>query len=200
MRAYQTRSSVAIQVGDSLQALAARHLGDVNLWVDLATFNGLAWPYFDFSGPGYTAGVPSVGGRVLGQGDVLLIPGPQEDPGILASDPIGSDVRPDGFRGLFSGLDNLREALLRRLRTPMGYLPHHPEYGSHLWDYVGRAVDASLLLKLRLEVAETLRQDPRIRKVNHVAVYMDGDAIYVDADAETIAGDLSLGEWIRRAA
>lgn len=185
--------TATVQPGDTLQAIAAREFGDAGRWKELADLNGLTYPYLDFSGP---AGTPSTqftgaGRKVLGQGDTLSLPNAA---GVIApSDPVGTDLTEEGLKGtLVAGVDNLRGALLRRLRTPRGYMPHHPEYGSDLPNFVGRPMTPSLVLSIRAEVDRVLRADPRVITVQSVGISVDGDAIRVEAAASSVLGPVSL--------
>lgn len=183
----------AIQQGDTLQAIAAREFGDAGRWKELADLNGLTYPYLDFSGPNGTPGTQFLGAgrKVLGQGDSLGLPNAAG--AIAPADPIGTDLTEEGLKGtLVAGVDNLQVALLRRLRTPRGYMPHHPEYGSDLPSFVGRPLTPSLVLSIRAEVDRALREDPRVITVQSVGIAVEGDGIRVEAAASSVLGPVSL--------
>lgn len=193
-----SRSAViTIQHGDTLQALAARGLGDWSRWRELAELNGLRWPYLDTSGSEGSPEAPEEG-VVLRVGDRLRLPIP-EGPS-LPINPLGRDLMEEGSAvPLAWGLTNLQAALLRRLRTPLGHLPHHPEYGSRLRSFLGQPLSLSLVLDLRVEVHRVLSLDPRVSKVERVAVDVQDAALWVSATCETELGDLALLEQFTRA-
>ena len=222
--AYSPSRPLAVPVmqGDNLQSIAARTLGDPTQWPVLVALNNLIYPYLDFSGPGGSAdpalqgsgvavstnpsdplflpaGAPlGLGGRVFGVGDILVLPlagGSQTPP-----DPIGWDTNEDGSMVVMQGRANLVAALLRRLRTPAGWLPYHQDYGAGLGNYVGGTLDVSSILALRRDVANSLQADPRVIKVLSVAATVSGDAIFVSAEVQTplgplqVAGNLNPGQ------
>lgn len=181
-------SSAPVRPGDSAQAMALRVYGDASRWQDLVALNGLDYPFFDFSGPNYTADPAhaAAGRKVLGAGDAVNLPLVQgmERP----ADPIGWDRNEAGPLALVVGKANLSAALLRRLRTPGGWLPYHPEYGAGLNRHLGRTLALSGVLELRRDVATALRMDPRVLRVTSVKARVDADAIYVDSEVETPLG------------
>lgn len=130
-------------------------------------------------------------GQIALPGDVLVLPWAQGlSPHV---DPIGLDLDPDGkLHCLIGGAENLRNAILRRLRTRRGYLPHHPEYGSRLWEYLGHPLDADETLDVRDEVLVVLRQDPRVTGVLRLDVTADVDSIGVDAQVQTVYGAVDV--------
>lgn len=192
-----TPVSAPVQPGDTLQSLAVLQFGDASRWKELADLNNLAYPYFDFSGPNGTPSIESInaatiiGKRVLGQGDTLKLPNSVGE--VSPDDPIGTDMADAGKPHiLVAGVDNLRAALLRRLRTPKGWLPHHPDYGSALPAFVGEPLTPALVVALRAEVDRVLREDPRVLSVQQVGVSVDFDAIYIEASATSCLGPVSL--------
>lgn len=191
-------STVSVQPGDTIQSLAARALGDASAWPTLVQLNGLVWPYLDFSGPG---GIPdasfTAGGRkVLGAGGTLKLPNAQG--AVAPQDPIGTDMDDAGtLHVLVRGADNLRAALLRRLRTPKGYLPHHPEYGSALVAYLGQPLTPGLVMAIRAEVVRTLQADPRVISVQSPQVQVDTDAIRVDTTCTTVLGPVPVNALVQ---
>src|SRR6266852_3432830 len=74
--------------------------------------------------------------------------------------------------GIVSGLDNLGQAILMRLLTPKGELAAlaHPEYGSRLNELIGSGNTATTRNLAKLYILESLKLEPRIRKVVHVVV------------------------------
>ena len=127
-------------------------------------------------------------GTVLSAGDSFEVLEGVEPLG----DPVGLDIHPVLPGVLVGGLENMRESLLRRLRTPVGYLPHRPEYGSAIPGMVGQPLDLDLIVSIRDEAARVLLADPRVVRVSDLKVDLMDDAIFVDASVETEAGFLSV--------
>jgi phage baseplate assembly protein W len=74
--------------------------------------------------------------------------------------------------GVVGGRDNLGQAVLLRLLTPLGELAAlgHPDYGSRLHTLIGdRNTDTRRAL-VRLYILESLAREPRIAEVVEVAV------------------------------
>ena len=185
-------ASAPVQPGDTIQGVAQRILGDAGRWVELAELNNLDYPFFDFSG-GNGAADPAyaqAGLRVLGSGDVLTLPlvGGMERP----ADPIGWDRDEGGSLALMVGRDNLSAALLRRLRTPEGWIVYHPEYGAGLHRRVGAPLTVATILELRRDITLALLRDPRVLKVLSVSAVVNADAVIVSAEVETPLGFLQV--------
>jgi phage baseplate assembly protein W len=62
------------------------------------------------------------------------------------------------------GIDNLRQALINRLLTRRGELTAlgHPEYGSRLYELIGRPNSATQRNLAKLYVLEALAREPRV--------------------------------------
>lgn len=73
---------------------------------------------------------------------------------------------------LNTGPDNLAQAVIIRLLTPRGELADlgHPEYGSRLFELVGRVNTETTRNLARLYILESLRREPRIDAVTDLAV------------------------------
>lgn len=73
---------------------------------------------------------------------------------------------------ILSGRDNLRQAIMMRLLTPMGELAGlgHPSYGSRLQDLVGRLNTDTTRNLARLYILESLQQEARVEKVSKISV------------------------------
>lgn len=71
-----------------------------------------------------------------------------------------------------SGRDNLRQAIMMRLLTPIGELADlgHPTYGSRLPDLVGRLNNETGRNLVRLYIMESLQQEARVAKVEKIVV------------------------------
>jgi phage baseplate assembly protein W len=82
--------------------------------------------------------------------------------------------RPDRLSdfGVVSGRDNLGQAILMRLLTPRGELSAlaHPEYGSRLHELIGSRNVATSQNLAKLFILESLKLEPRIRKVVSLTV------------------------------
>lgn len=71
-----------------------------------------------------------------------------------------------------NGGDNLRQAIMMRLLTPVGELAGlgHPFYGSRLPDLVGRRNTETTRNLVRLYILESLKQEARVEKVYKISV------------------------------
>ncbi len=74
--------------------------------------------------------------------------------------------------GTISGLDNLGQAIMMRLLTPKGELAAlaHPEYGSRLYELIGRQNTATTRNLAKLYILDSLQLEPRIQKVTSLVV------------------------------
>jgi phage baseplate assembly protein W len=76
-----------------------------------------------------------------------------------------------------SGRQNLAQALILRLLTPLGSLAHlaHPEYGSRLTELIGQLNDATTRNRARLYTLEALAREPRVREPANLTVETSPD-------------------------
>jgi phage baseplate assembly protein W len=193
---------VPTRLGDTLQAIAAREMGDASKWVEIAALNGLAPPYVVDSllavqAEGFT---PTGGlGRVHLAGTRIRIPSAMPRGGV--SDPedvYGTDIElprdgrlaagPDGDLALVRDVPNLTQALRIRLETRVGELIRHADYGDPIFELLGGKGN-SVTDQLGAAYAEqTLRKDPRVADVQDATAEIAGDAMTVTAEAVAIAG------------
>lgn len=74
--------------------------------------------------------------------------------------------------GTVTGRDNLAQAIITRLLTPMGELAllGHPEYGSRLHELIGERNTETRRSLVKLYILESLKKEPRIGRVIDVSV------------------------------
>ena len=87
--------------------------------------------------------------------------------------------RSSGDRERISGLDNLKEALFRRLITVPGSLVHRPEYGVGLKLWINALSSLSKKRELAVKIEEQFRRDPRVDKVTGIAIQSDDARPYL---------------------
>ncbi len=70
------------------------------------------------------------------------------------------------------GRDNLIQAVIIRLLTPLGELSAlgHPDFGSRLHELVGRVNTETTRNLIRLRILESLQREPRIQEIVEVTV------------------------------
>lgn len=73
---------------------------------------------------------------------------------------------------LWSGADNLRQALLLRFLTPVGEMAElgHPSYGSRLYELIGQLNNQATRNLAKLYVMQSLAAEPRVEEVLSVTV------------------------------
>lgn len=180
--------------GDTLQAIAARELGDAAAWHDLATLNNLRPPYL-------TDDPERVGPGVLATGSEIMVPAPPPRASGVAADAandvfgtdialVGGRLVGDGKGGLqiARGTANLRQAIRHRIDTRPGELLFHPAYGCEVHRLVGERADEVTNRLAAYFVDRALRQDPRIARTEGTTATVAGDAVRVEATAVTVDG------------
>lgn len=80
---------------------------------------------------------------------------------------------------LAGGVDNLVASLSRRITTRKGSYLLHPEYGSNLHFYLGKAIFPGIEKALEMEVREAIFQDVRVKDVTGVSITFKGDTILI---------------------
>ena len=180
---------IQVKIGDTIQQLAARELGDVQRWRELVQINGLRPPYI----------VPSINEadkepNSLLWGEFIAVPsigdtGPLTGAGVYGVDPWCVQgqliANEDGDLALAGGTDNLGQALQHRISTPFrSYLPH-PDYGCEVHTLLGvRNRPAAALLGAGFARRATLR-DPRIEEAR-AGAHVLGDRLYIMVTANPV--------------
>ena len=173
-----------VKEGIDIYRIALDTYGDATRWREIVDYNNLTHPYITED--------------MIGS--VILIPFETDG---LSPKPVATETWLDllcgedidiehedlstqsGDAGSMIGLDNMRQAMIHRLVTYRGELPHHPEYGSLLEDMVGRT-EPYLDKKIRLNIIETLNQDDRLETVNIRNLQHTGQSVTCDCDVTLI--------------
>lgn len=194
-----------IQQGDTLQSIAQATLGDLTQWYSLASFNGLKFPYIvepefkDIKREQLSAGdlllIPieesyaqvedakSIADRnqvaeyVFGR-DLSLITDLDTAKYRAGSDEIvGFDSDGRGSINTVKGYDNIVQSTLMRLNTPIGSLPLHPEYGSHVYEFLGNLNSSIELEVLKSWIEKAIKGDSRISDATVTSYYSEADKV-----------------------
>lgn len=107
---------------------------------------------------------------------------------------------------LVQGVENVKQATLVRLMTPIGSLILHPEYGSNLHNLFGKTTSEQMKI-IDIEITSTVLKDTRIKECELVDHYIEYDT-YVGSFKATLeslqeefefvlSGDSSSGIIIR---
>lgn len=162
---------------DTLPMISQRELGDANRWVEIASLNSMEYPFISTT--------PSEG--VKSPGDVILLPDSSHTNIIETVDlvsALGSDIYLDlgsegtgefntdisGDLSIVQGEECLVQDLSHRLRTPIGTLPHHPDYGSMFSTLIGSKKDTNWREKCLVELSRVVRSDPRVTDISDIRI------------------------------
>ena len=180
-----------IRHGDTLQAIAARELGDASLWTDLITYNELRPPFI-------TDDPAMAGHGVLLSGALIRLPAPAPTVSSVTSadEVFGVDIMlsggqlttKDGDLGLASGNDNLHQALKHRIDTDRGELLFHQEYGSLVRSLVGTVNGPTAALLAGEYAKSAVLADDRIQQVTKTTAEVIGETINISVEAQPIVG------------
>lgn len=160
-----------LRVDETLIDVAARALGNFELWPQIATLNGLK--------PPYVGAVASPGVAAFGTQLILPTPGtqisaigtlPNYNTNFLGNDlyigPINGSMPPwAGDFQIIGGYKNLAWALGRRIQTNLGSLMYHPAYGCRIPPEVGAVQSNVTIGHINAFGKSALQSDPRVASV-----------------------------------
>jgi hypothetical protein len=185
--------TVTILADDTIQTIAARELGNVDLFKDIIVLNNLKPPYI--------SSTPSLG--VLSPGRSILIP--QATPiisnGVLTNKEYnitaqmaevektyGVDIRVDDDGDfvisntkdvdLVAGVKNLGQAIAVRIYLEKGGLKRHLAVGTNL--RIGSKAGAQDLRIIRDEIVTSLSSDSRIESIPFIEVIQEGNTTFIN--------------------
>lgn len=175
-----------VKQGDTIMSFAARTLGNFERFTEVIALNSLVPPYIS----------TSRAANVVIPGDRLFIPtstssstvakpqdtfsAPDYLTGVLGVDVYYGPPNVDmlSWTGDFqtiSGYANLSLSLGRRLRTPLGSLEPHPEYGSRIPGELGAIQSSSTSGHLSAYAKAAILSDPRVDRVTQIVVSYSGN-------------------------
>jgi hypothetical protein len=175
--------AVALRVGDTLERIAQRELGDASQWYDIATLNALAPPWIT-DDP-----AQAVPGKVLLTAqDTLLVPtsapvptGVADAPDVFGTDCLLSNgqltATGTGDVATVSGPDNLKQALELALGTRPGELVYHAAYGNRAYLLLGRGGTPQADQLAASWISATIRADSRVSGTANVVASTVGDVL-----------------------
>jgi phage baseplate assembly protein W len=185
--------SAVVRISDTLQTFAARELGDLLRWREVAELNDLAPPWL----------TPSINEadripRTALWGDYLKIPSAATtSSAVVGEDALGADTQmlngafvlsDSGDLAIVSGRENLAQALGHRIKTPYKtYLPH-PGYGCEIHELLGAPNDATRNLLARGLIRRAMLRDPRAEEAS-VQAESAGDQLVVSASVQAVEED-----------
>lgn len=184
---------VDTQIGDTLQKIAFRELGNANQWPLLIAYNNLIYPFITDD--------PTVAGRqIILTGAQILVPAPvpavaaDVDPAAVFLIDVSLDVQgqleadASGDWAVVSGTDNLTQALNGRVVTDVGELIWHPEYGSYIRLLLGTLNGPNAGLLASKYASSAVAVDPRVASVDSSQVTIAGDDIEAKIQITPIVG------------
>ncbi|WOL24231.1 hypothetical protein fHeYen801_021 [Yersinia phage fHe-Yen8-01] len=183
---------------DDLEKVATRELGDANRWIELVWLNSLVFPYLTDDETQATDGVLLTGSLIRVPAPAGLYSDKTDYDQIFERDVKMNNRRMQAENGdlaIVSGIPNLSQQLNHRIRTPMGQLVRHPQYGCRVFSLFGKVTGPLKTILAAEYVKVAIKGDYRVARVDSVKATTNGDATSVRADLQAIAGaalDLSI--------
>lgn len=200
---YLSTKTIGVTKGDTLQKLAAKHLGSAEKWQEIAAINNIEWPFLSEDGAEGT----------IKHGEKILIPSTSAASGAGAVGDFGDDtiagqdtvaerlygrdlklVEEDGKLSVVfgsgndydtvAGEDNLLQAILLKTKIARGTLLKDPSYGMR--KLKGKRASQADTLLLQHELLSTAQSDPRVEKVD-VDVEREGNVTRVSYRIQPIS-------------
>lgn len=167
----------------SLMDFSSKNLGDYTQWTEVIDVNNLQ--------PPFVSSTPVVNEASPGQ--QLFLPTGQQNYSILPQQisytlnflgtdiyygPSQSDLVWLGDFQIITGYPNLQHALLRRLKTPIGSLIYHINYGSRIPDEIGNVTSINTSGHLNDYAESAVLADPRVQSLtDSVALYKEDQTV-----------------------
>jgi hypothetical protein len=160
-----------LYANETLMDVAARALGDFELWPEIATLNNLVPPY---TGPVAAPGLAAWGSQIVLPGPTISQTALGQPPSYLANflgtdlyvGPINGPMPPwNGDFQTITGYNNLAWALGRRLQTTLGKLIYHSNYGSRIPPEVGNIQTQQTAARIAAFGKSAILSDPRVGQV-----------------------------------
>ncbi|MCK7579784.1 MAG: hypothetical protein MZV65_31585 [Chromatiales bacterium] len=181
---------IQIRVGDSLQDLAARELGDSQRWRELAELNALRPPYLVAS-LNEADRLP----RTVIWGDWVSVPAlAVAASAAIGDDALGADaqvvdgdlvVTASGDLTVIEGVPNFVQALRHRVMTPYGSFWPHPDYGCEIHALLGLGNGPTMSVLGAGLVRRALLREPRAADVAAMGA-VDGDQLRLRVEAQPV--------------
>ena len=210
-----------IRLGDTLQMIAFQKLGSTDDWYSLASLNNLKYPYIvgtnrdkmenplHLVAPGDSIKLPTSTDSLDSIKDDTLTSYEKDS---VYDTTLGMDLRLTHQQGrnlneevsfltpsaskrdvaLVSGIENLRQSIEMRLLTRHGTYLNHPNYGTYLYDYLGKNVNKSSLQEITTEVLRTITTDNRVKTATITNASIDGGSLYIAVKIEALDFDEAL--------
>lgn len=164
-----------VAAGQTLMDVAARNLGDYERWQDIATLNKLTPPYIGSGQDQVQVGQSLLMPTSSTVPDTVNTNAPSYTANYLGTDiyygPTGEDMLPwTGDFLTITGYDNLSLSLGRRLKTALGNLIFHSDYGSRIPPEVGQIQGPDTASHIEAYAQSALTSDPRVDSVVNAAV------------------------------
>jgi phage baseplate assembly protein W len=179
--------------GDTLQAVAARELGDASRWPELISYNSLIPPFLTDDPVLVVPGVLLTGAQLIVPAPVPAVSSTSDPDDALETDVQlvrRGEIATDGQDFVtVSRAANLKQALEHRLDTDLGELLFHAKrYGSDIRRFIGTANGPTRALLAARAAKRCVLQDPRVRRVDSAVASVDGDRILVSIQCEAVSG------------
>jgi hypothetical protein len=208
---YKSAVEFVVGDGDTLQSLAAKRMGDARKWRAIAVLNGLTEPYISKDG---FPGTKKVGDRIL---IPSLDPPPENRTitPVLGVSPeetaevrlLGTDFklkrltdRPGDFFDFeidveagsndiksVSGVENLKQALLVRLRTERGTVQLYKNVGHDR--VIATAVPGIDRDQVIFRIGQAVRADPRVVDLSRIDGRVIVDRVEIDMDVQVVGSN-----------
>jgi len=88
---------------------------------------------------------------------------------------------------LIEGAENLHQALLLAVVTDRGALAHHPQYGTWIYRYVGKAKTGLRDSLVAAEAIRSIEAEPRVRQVFSPSITGGQDTLQIQVDVLPIS-------------
>jgi len=190
---YSGLNYYTVKGEDTLQSIAQAMLGDESLWPYIASVNDNIISNNDLV-VGEEIYVPVANDNAALTKDTFIL---TED---TQRDPYGADIRLDSDGNmvlqesndvaLISGIANVLQSVDVRLKTQVGSMIKQTAFG--LMSGVGMAGTDAALSYVKMNLQNSLIQDPRIIDVSNIKVRFNKDSIELGADIKLVGMDTTL--------